>query len=261
MERFKILVLGFLIFLFGNSLYSQTIPPKPEPAIYVNDFAGIFNSNQKQELEQLLISNYDSTSTQIIVVTLKSLEGMDASQYAIELGEKWGVGQAEKDNGVVFLISPNDRKMFIATGRGTEEKLTDVFLTRIRKNYIGPEFAKGDYYSGVRMGILQMMNRLSGTFQADPKTANENIELTTKDIVIMLIIFFVFLWFISKIAKAANYGETYSSKGYRGGLGGGFWGAGGLGGGSWGSGGDSWGSSGGSFGGGSFGGGGSGGDW
>jgi uncharacterized protein len=256
MEKFKLRFLPTIIVWFCLSgLYSQNYPARPEPAIYVNDLANIFRDDQRSELEQMLIEYFDSTSTQIVVVTIPSLEGMDAAQYAVELGEKWGIGQAEKDNGVLFLVAPNDRKMYIATGRGTEEKLTDVFLGRIRDNYILPEFKTGNFYSGVRLGILQMMNRLNGTFVSD-KTASSDEEISLFGIILILLIILFIAWLLGKASKSVNYGETYSGRGYNGG---GFWGTGG----SWGGSGSSWGggSSGGSFGGGSFGGGGAGGSW
>lgn len=243
-----------VIFLFQIGR-AQSYPEKPEPAVYTNDYAEILSPSQETELEQMLAAYFDSTSTQIVLVTVKSLEGADASQYAVELAESWGIGGKEKDNGVLFLVAPNERKMFIASGRGTEEKLTDIFLGRIRDNYILPEFKNGNFYGGIRAGILQMMNRLNGSFVADSVEVHDEVSLG--QLILVLIILFVLFSLITRAVKNANYSETYSGRGYRGG---GFWGTGG--GSSWGGGG-SWGggSSGGSFGGGSFGGGGAGGSW
>jgi uncharacterized protein len=267
MGRFKATISQLVLFGFWLSFQSMNaydLPPRPEPAVYVNDLARIFTESQRNELENILIRYYDSTSTQIIVATVPSLEGDDASNYAISLGNAWGVGQKSKNNGVVFLIAPNERKMFIATGYGTEEKLTDVFLTRIRENGILPEFKKGDYYSGVKLGVQLMINRLSGKFQRE-KTVENSEELSMSNIFVFVIILLIFLWIISKISKSINYSETYSGRGHRrdhwdsgGFFGGGF---GGFGGGSFGGGSSGGGFSGGSFGGGSFGGGGSGGSW
>lgn len=253
-----------LLTLVSMTLYGFTIPPKPNRAIYVHDLANILSESQRSDLESMLIQYYDSTSTQIVVVTTPSLEGGDASQYATELGEKWGIGQKAQDNGVVFLVAPNERKMFIATGYGSEAKLTDAFLSRLRDNYILPEFKRGDYYSGIRMGIVQMIHRLQGEFQNEKSnTSEETIDIGFREWLIIFLIIILFLWIISRVAKSSNYSETYNGRGYRRGpFDGGFWG-GGFGGGSFG--GDSWGSGGGfgggSFGGGSFGGGGSGGSW
>lgn len=257
------LVLGLLFSFFMGDIKAYDLPPRPEPAIYVNDFAGIFSAADKQQLEYELRAYFDSTSTQIVVVTVKSLEGDDASNYAINLGLKWKVGQKGKNNGVIFLVAPNERKMFIATGYGVEEKLTDVYLTRIRENYILPEFKKGNYYSGVRLGVQLMMQRLSGQFVNDKKGQNHTTsEITFFDLLMIFLVLLFFLWIISKMAKRANYSETYSGRGYRQDRwdGGGFWGGGFGGGFGGGSSGGGW-SGGGSFGGGDFGGGGSGGDW
>jgi uncharacterized protein len=260
MVRYKrIVFFSKLLILFSFNLVGQNYPSKPEPAVYVNDLANIFQDQQRLELETMLVDYYDSTSTQIVVVTINSLEGMDASQYATELGEKWGVGKASKDNGVLFLVAPQDRKMFIATGRGTEEKLTDVFLGRIRDNYILPEFKSGNYYAGVRQGVLQIINRLSGTFESDEESVSQGGEISIKVLLLIILIMFLVFWFLAKLSKAINYGETYSGKGYRDGWGGGgFWGGGGS---SWGGGSSGGSFGGGSFGGGSFGGGGAGGSW
>mgnify|MGYP000318399938 CR=1 FL=1 len=190
MARYRYCILFLLLsVLWSNASLSQNYPERPEPAVYVNDLAGLFSETQKAELEHILIANYDSTSTQIVVLNVKSLEGMNASQYAIEISEKWGIGQADKDNGVLFLVAPNERKMFIASGRGTEERLTDVFLGRIRDNYILPEFKRGDYYSGIRIGVLQMMNRLSGKFVNDIDNNGEEISLSTLILILILILF------------------------------------------------------------------------
>jgi len=261
MAGFKQALLFSIIFSISiGNIFSQTYPERPIPPKYCNDLASILSDSERDDLEHMLKNYKDSTSTQIVVITIPDLQGMDKAQFTTELGEKWGVGQAKEDNGVVFMIAPNDRKYFIATGRGTEERLTDGLLKRIGHNYIEPEFKQGNFYGGIRIGLIQIMDRLSGKFKALPKE-NINEELTLSDILIMIFIFLLILWFISKISKAVNYGETYSSRGYRGGLGGGIFG--GMGGGSWSSGGSSWGSGGGgdSWGGGSFGGGGAGGDW
>lgn len=259
MEKYK--NIAILLFLtIGFLGYGQTLPEKPTPAKFVNDFASIFTEEQNSFLESSLKNYYDTTSSQIVIVTVKSLDGTDASDYAIKLGQKWGIGKDEKDNGVVFLIAPTEHKMFIATGYGMEEKLTDVFLTRTRVNLITPEFKKGNYFEGVVNGVNAMMERLSGVFKSDPKDETSDIELTSGEIMLIILIILILIVVISRISKHANYGETYSGRGINRGPfgGGGFWGTGGgfggFGGGS---------SSGGGFdfGGGDFGGGGSGGDW
>lgn len=109
----------FLVMFAALSMQAQTIPDPMSPPRLVNDFAGIFDQGQKNDLEQILQAYDDTTSTQIYVVTVTDLQGYAPSDYATRLGEKWGIGQKGKDNGAVILIKPrigNERgQVFIAT--------------------------------------------------------------------------------------------------------------------------------------------------
>lgn len=251
------------IYSFANTM-AQPIPEKPNPARFVNDFAKLYSADENMQLEQMLKAYFDSTSTQIVVVTSPSLEGYEISQVATELGEKWGVGQKDNDNGLVILIAPQERKVNISTGYGMQEKLPDLLCNKIIKTYMTPEFKQGNYYNGTALGIEAIFQIMNGTYVNNLE--NDTQEISPKTIIILFIIFVVFLSIISKLGQ--KYGsETFSGRGYRrnrdddffggigGGLGGGFFGGG-------------FGSSGGSssgggfdFGGGSFGGGGSSGSW
>lgn len=220
------------------------------PPRLVNDFAGIFTPSERSSLEDMLRNYNDTTSTQIYVVTVKSLDGYAISDYAFRLGEEWGIGQKSKDNGAVILVKPkigNSRgDVFIAVGYGLEAKLNDARIGRILDNQMIPYFREGDYYSGVKASVEAMISYLSGEFQADP--SREDDGPTAGEIVIGVLLFFLFIYLSSK-----------SGGGRRGGgFGGGTFTGGSFGGGR---------SSGGSFGGfsggggGSFGGGGSGRSW
>jgi uncharacterized protein len=259
MARFRIISAFLLCSILS---FGQKFPDKPSHAVYVTDNANLFSANEKRLIESELIDYFDSTSTQIIIYTTASLEGNDVADYTIKLANHWGAGDKSKDNGVLWLIAPNERKQFIATGYGTQIKLTDGFLSDLQHLYVKPEFKNGNYFGGVQLGISMMISQLNGEFQKGAKDTNlgqeEVVELTTTEIIMIVLFFLIFLWIISKAAKGSNYGETYSGRGYNGGLGGGFWGGESSGG--WSSGG-SGGFSGGSFGGGSFGGGGSGSSW
>jgi uncharacterized protein len=110
--------------LLPNISWSQDIPAPMNPPRLVNDFAGILRGEERDALESMLRGYHDTTSTQIYVVTVNDLAGYDISDYAFRLGEKWGVGQKGKNNGVVILIKPkvgNQKgQAFIATGYGME---------------------------------------------------------------------------------------------------------------------------------------------
>lgn len=238
-----------------NTLYAQ-YPERPNPPRLVNDFAGFLTSDEAGTLERKLVAYNDSTSTQITIVGITSLDGADKAQYATELGEKWGVGGKANDNGVVILISKEDRQVFIATGRGVEQYLPDAICKRIVTNKIIPYFKQGDFYGGLNAATDEMIARLSGTFVNDEprQSGKRGIPLW----VIILVIIFVFIVLPMLFGGGGGGGTTFGGRGYR--SYGGFGGFGGFGGGSWGGGGSSGGGFGG-FGGGSFGGGGSGGSW
>lgn len=242
MKRHITILFIFSLAIFN--LHSQDIPEPMSPPRLVNDFAQIFANDQRENLENALLAYNDSTSTQIYVVTVKDLNGYDVSDYTTRLGEKWGIGQKSKNNGVVILIKPrigNSRgQVFIATGYGVEPILTDGRVGRIIDEQMMPYLANGDYYSATVAGVSRIIEYLSGEFQADDEEASpwDGILIS-----IAFIGFFIFLFYIS--SKNGGRGGGFRGGGGFGGFGGGFGG----------------GSSGGGFsggGGGSFGGGGAG---
>lgn len=246
-------ILFFIFLISFHVVQAQDIPDPMSPPRLVNDFAGIFSTSERDDLEQMLRNYNDTTSTQIYVVTVKDLDGYAISDYAFRLGEKWGIGQKGKDNGAVILIKPkigNSRgDVFIAVGYGLEEKLNDARIGRILDNYMIPYFREGDYYGGVKATIGVMIDYLSGQFKADPK----DDEVSTFDIIIGIVLFFLFIYLISKKGKNNRGGGSSFGGGFFPPISGGSRGgrsSGGFGGGSFGGGG-----------GGSFGGGGSGRSW
>ena len=173
-------------------MQSQNLPEPMYPHRLVNDFANIFTNEEKVSLEQILRNYNDSTSTQIYVVSVLDLDGYAASDYAIKLGEKWGVGQKGKDNGAVILIKPkqgNSRgDVFIAVGYGLEEKLNDARIGRILDTDMIPSLRDNDYYTGVRKTIFSMIDYLSGQYQGDPNEEHDGIGFKEIIGIIVLII-------------------------------------------------------------------------
>jgi uncharacterized protein len=253
---------------------ASLFPPKPEPAVYVHDYAGWLSADQKFNLERKLRAYWDSTSTQIVVMIRRDIGDYDKASYAFELGNRWGIGRADKDNGVVMLIKtePPERGIFIATGYGAEGALPDITAGRIIRNNMAPLFREGRYYDGINVGVDNVIAALRGEFKAEDTPEYGDGEAL---LVVALVFLTVFLLFSFLVYRARRNGTTYTHYGRnerrqdvgRGGLPGGWWwgtggGWGSSGGGSWGGGGGGggWGD-GGSFGGGDFGGGGAGGDW
>jgi uncharacterized protein len=238
---------------------SNVIPDKPNPPRLVNDFVGILSSSDRAQLEQKLRTYNDSTSTQIVVVIVKTTEPYPIGDFAFQVGRKWGIGQKGKNNGLVLAWATETRKVYIATGYGLEGAIPDAIAKRIISNTIVPAFKQEQYYQGLDEATTEIIQRASGEYKADPNTDAGDGGFPIIFIVfgIMIIIF---------IFSRRNNGGGGSNRNRGGGWGPIFFptstysGWGGSGGGSFGGGGGSGGGFGG-FGGGSFGGGGAGGSY
>ncbi|MBP6231453.1 MAG: TPM domain-containing protein [Paludibacteraceae bacterium] len=243
----------FFFFIVSIQAWSN-IPDRPRPARLVNDFAGIFDAQQKAELERFLTMVDDSTSNQMVIVTTKDLGMYDKSQFATELGQKWGVGNAEFDNGIVLLIKPKignqSGQVFIAVGYGLEGAIPDAITKRIIEEITIPYFRQNDYYGGARATVEQLYKIAKGEINMARKP-----EANYGRLVFIIIMIIVFLIIASKSKNKPNDNGNGTHTSY-GGLpwliGGGLAGSGG---------GRSSGGGFGGFGGGGFGGGGGGGSW
>ncbi len=240
-----------------NNSIESIIKTPPNPARLVNDYANVLTADQKTALETKLYQFDDTTSSQIVVVTVASLGGMDVADAAIELGRSWGVGGKKNNNGVVLLISRDDRKLNISPGYGLEKALPDLICQQIIQAEIVPHFKGSDYYGGIDRGTDAIIQAIKGEYKAPEgynKRSSKGISLST--IIFMVVILLVIL---SLFGGGGGGGNFMSRRGFipiffPGGGGGGGWGGGG-------GGGSSGGSGFGGFGGGSFGGGGSSGSW
>ncbi len=134
--------------LFANNALAQNIIAKPNPATLVTDMAGVLTPEQKQALENKLVAIDDSSSNQIAVVIIPSLDGYPKEEYANKLLREWGIG-SKKNNGVLLLISINDRQIWIEVGYGLEGAIPDITALNIIDNDIKPAFKAGNYYEGI----------------------------------------------------------------------------------------------------------------
>jgi uncharacterized protein len=251
---FKYFSTVFLL-LLTTVAFAQDFPAQPNPPRLVNDLAHTMNADQVQKLEEKLEKFDKTTSTQITIVTIKSLGGYEVADYAVTLANKWGIGRKGKDNGVLLLAAIDDHRINISTGYGLEGALPDVTTGRIIRNEITPAFRAGDYYTGFDKAADAIIAATKGEYKADDKDKKKGVPIG--GVVGLIAIVYFILWIISKIGGGG--GNYMSGRGHRN-WGGGYWG-GGFGGGGGGWGGGSSGGGFGGFGGGSFGGGGSSGSW
>jgi len=139
----------------------------PQLSSRVMDTAGLLNETRAIWLNTKLIEHEKETTNQIVVVTIKSLRGYSIEDYSRNLGNHWGIGQAGKDNGVLLVVAPNERKVRIAVGKGLEYQLTDYTAKLIIDNEILPEFKKGRMPEGILKGAESIISALNGTYQPD----------------------------------------------------------------------------------------------
>ena len=152
----------------GLAARAQNVPPRPDPPRLVNDLAGLMQPQETQALEQKLVAYNDSTSSQIAVVTVPSLDGNDIADYAQKLYETWGIGQKGKNNGILVLVAKQERAARIQTGYGLEGAVPDALAKRIISNTLVPAFKENNYYAGLDRGTDQLIALAKGEYQADP---------------------------------------------------------------------------------------------
>ncbi|MFD1144054.1 YgcG family protein [Larkinella insperata] len=250
-----------LLMIVSFRLYGQNdvIPDRPNPPRLVNDFVGILQPDERGRLEEKLRRYNDSTSTQIVILIVKTTEPYPIGDFSFQVGRKWGIGQEGKNNGLVLTWVPSTRQVFIATGYGLEGAIPDAIAKRIVSQIIGPRFKSEQWYAGLDEATNEIIRRANGEYQAEASEGDGGGD----GILFFLIIFIVFIVFIWISRNRGGGGRNNRNRG------GGFfpvpfptstysgWGGSS---GNWGGGGGG-GSSFGGFGGGSFGGGGAGGNY
>ena len=134
----------------------------PELTGRVVDQAGLLTAAQRAELETELAAFEAKSTDQIVVVTTPSLQGYPIDEFGYRLGRKWGIGQKNKDNGILVIVAPNERKVRIEVGRRLEPLLPDGRAGSIISNTILPMFRRGDYPGGIKAGVAQIKAVLEG---------------------------------------------------------------------------------------------------
>ncbi len=201
----------FLCFLCLTAFAQDSdFPSRPSPPRLVNDMADMLSAEEEQALEQKLVNYSDTTSTQITVVTLTSIGGYDANQYAAELGERWGVGTGENDNGLVILVAKEERKVAIQTGYGMEEYVPDALAKRITERTLKPNFQQGAYYKGLDEATSLIIGLASGAFQGDPTANRGGEEEGGPSIMFIIIIVILVVFIISRRGGGGRGGRKYS---------------------------------------------------
>lgn len=196
--------------LFVKTSFAQfDIPEIPKEQTSVYDYTGtVLSSQQKQYLERKLIKYSDTTSTQIVLAIINSSNGENLNYLGAQWGQKWGIGQAKEDNGILMLLALKDRKIAINTGYGIEHLLTDALCKRIIQRDIIPYFKKGNYYGGLNRGTDAIFEVLNGEYKGTRKQ-NKN------DFPIEAVIFLIFVFIIILISISKNRRGGGGNRGHR----------------------------------------------
>ena len=181
-------LMGFL--LLSSPSFAAFEVPKLKTRIL--DQANLIDAASEQKINQLLAGHEKASSNQIIVVTLKHLQGYSIEQAGVEMGRAWGVGQKEQDNGIVLILAQAERKVRIEVGYGLEGVMTDAVSATIIQEYILPRFKTGDFSGGLLVGTQAIVAALGGEVIAPVAKSRKSGDGSGLPSIIFMFIFMAF---------------------------------------------------------------------
>ncbi|MBY0348214.1 MAG: TPM domain-containing protein [Hydrotalea flava] len=187
----KKLILISILLLQTFFCLAQDILPKPNPPRLVNDYAGVLSAEQNAALEQKLVALDDSTSNQIAIVLVKTLNGYDVADYANKLFRAWGIGNKKTNNGILILAAIDDRKVWIEIGYGLEGAIPDATTSQIYRDEIVPAFRNKDYYTGLNNAVDDLAKAAVGEYKVARKQDKPTGSGAIIFIILLLIVFFI----------------------------------------------------------------------
>lgn len=173
-NQISIIIIALILFLtsFSIEIDAAIVLPNSSYDFYVYDEVGIIDNATEEYIVKVNNELYNKTGAQIVVAIVDSLESMDINRYATSLYEKWEIGSREYDNGILLLIVPNERELWIEVGYGLEGALPDSRAKRIIDTEITPSFSKGDYNTGIILGFNGILNHLENEYNINLETRN-----------------------------------------------------------------------------------------
>lgn len=185
-----------------------TIPEKPSKQTSVYDYANLLSASEKTQLEEKLVRYSDSTTTQIVIATVTTINGEDIGILTPKWAHQWGIGQSKEDNGVFILLAAQERKIWISPGYGLEDRLTAGINGEIIRNVIIPEFKAGSYYNGLDKGTDELFKVFAGKYKGERISDDDGGILIP--LLIFIIVFIVIIYLASK-NKGGNSGNKSGS--------------------------------------------------
>jgi uncharacterized protein len=214
MQPSKWLITNILCLVLTLS-FGQKIPEKPSPPRLVNDFSNLMTPQEQQLLESTLVRYSDSTTTQITVVTLPTLDGSEIEPYGVELFRKWGIG-TKKNNGVLVLIStdPTRRRANITTGYGMEGVLPDMICKRIIDRHLVPNFKKQAYYDGLLATVQSISKHANGEY-VNEQFGQQNDSMSTEEVIFVCLFIALFIALFIYMMRKGRSSNDYRQYGTR----------------------------------------------
>ncbi|WP_447641325.1 MULTISPECIES: TPM domain-containing protein [Chitinophagaceae] len=250
-QRILLLLLAGVLCVINS--FGQQLPARPNPPKLVNDLAGILTPVQQTQLEHKLVALDDSTSNQIAIVTIKTLNGYPIEDYANKLFRSWGIGNKQTNNGVLVLVAVDDRSFRIEVGYGLEGAIPDITASDIMANQMTPAFKAGNYYDGLDKATDALAAAAAGEYHVARERSSDDSD-GAEGLVIFIILVIIIVLIIRRGGGGGGmmsrrgsgtwippiwFGGGSGGSGFGGGFGGGGGGFGGFGGGSSGGGGAS----------------------
>ncbi len=235
-KTFKVLAISCLIFFsFAFSTSAKISYPKPSANFFVNDFANVISSAAKTKMQSQGENLYNACKAQVVVTTVENLQGMDIESYSIGLAREWGIGDKEKNNGILLLLSVEDREVRIEVGYGLEGALPDSKTGRILDTYGMKYFSKNNFSDGLQAVYNSLINEVYIEYGLDPDENYEPVEdddESISDIIMTVIILLILVFLIfGRIRRRPEFIGPFMFGGYHGGGFGGHGSGGGFGGG------------------------------
>ena len=194
----------FLITVFVFPVTALTVSVKPTDQFFVNDFANVIDDGAESNMLAAGVQLYQKTGAQVVVVTLDTIDGADIQEYGVQLGRAWGVGDEEKDNGIVLILAMEEREVGISVGYGSEGAVTDMQSGIILDTYALPYFQEDNFSEGLAAAYDALINEvyLEYGLEADPNYIPvDELEKDSMGSTFSLIVLLIFLCIISTIMR------------------------------------------------------------
>lgn len=187
--KLRTIICSFLLAICSIVYATDDLPIQMLGSHYVHDYAGLFTDSENNILERKLAQVEDSTTLQFAILTILTVpESTDIDTYATDIFTNWGIGSKKQDNGLLMLISKNDREVVMRTGYGTEAVLTDALCSQIIRKKIAPQFKEEKYYDGVSDAIDDVYGIVKGEFTPESLGYEEENNLA-----VWIVLFIIFI--------------------------------------------------------------------